>query len=181
MEPIDPTVLSQMLMAIAQQDPRSIELMRAYSPEDVTRMITGSFQPQPGMSADLGTALTSDLAGQAGMDPSQAGSLYPPLTPPPGQPMMGPPGGPPGPPRPPVTPPPGQQRFPQVRMPEATRPIFSGGVAGSQKAPEPAMKTGLSPAMALLQAIMGPRASGGGRAQGGQAMPSLGELLGGRS
>lgn len=181
---MDPTQLAQLLMALGRQQnpiapgqgsPELAALMEMMSPEDVTRMVQGSFQAPPG-SGDLGDALSTNVAATAGMGPQQ--SLYPPLTPPPGQPLLGPPGGPPGPP----TPPPGQQRFPQVRMPEATRPIFSGGVHGAQKAPDAATRPGLSPAMALLQAILGPRAQGGGggRSQS-QGMGSLGELLGARS
>lgn len=179
---MDPTAIAQLLMALGQgnmQGPQAEELMRMFSPEDVTRMIQGTFQlPQGVGGADLGTALASSTAGQAGVGPQQ--TLYPPLNPPPDNPLLPPPSRP----RPPPTTPPPGNRFPQVRMPEATRPIFSGGVTGSQKAPEPQAPKGLSPAMALLQAILGPRGGGGGgggRAQGGQGLSTLGALLSGQS
>jgi hypothetical protein len=181
---MDPTSLAQILMALGQQNPLApgqgspelAALMEQLSPEDITRMVQGTFQ-SPGGPNNLGDALTTGVAADAGMGAQQ--SLYPPLNPPPGQPLLRP-SGPPGPPDPTQQP---QQRFPQVRMPEATRPIFSGGVAGSQKAPDMSTNAGLSPAMALMQAILGPRArGGGGRPQGGgQGLGALGAILSGQS
>lgn len=77
------------------------------------------------------------------------------------------------------TPPPNQQqqRWPQVRMPEQTRPVFSGGVAGSQKAPDFGMRAGLTPAMALLQALTNRQQQPRNSSRGGGG--GLGDLLNG--
>lgn len=70
------------------------------------------------------------------------------------------------------------QAPPSVVRPTAAQPVWSGGVTGSQKAPEigAQMTTGGTPAQLLLQAILG-----GGRAGGLDPLrvPTLGALLGG--
>lgn len=98
---------------------------------------------------------------------------YPPLTAPPASgPRLGPPE------RMTTTPPAGN-RFPNVRMPEQTRPIFSGGVAGAQKAPDFGIRAGVTPAMALMQAIMGrAQRPQSGQGQGGGG---LGDILNARN
>ncbi len=78
--------------------------------------------------------------------PPQAGA--PPVGGPPPAPAPMPVGGPP--------PTPSPQVAPQVRMPTAPAPVFSGGVTGSQKAPELGVQvsTGGTPAQLLLQALL---------------------------
>lgn len=72
---------------------------------------------------------------------------------------------------------PGQTpKMPNIRMPQAPKPVFSGGVAGAQKAPDAGVKAGVSPAQALMQAILGNR--GGAKPQTGGG--GLGAILGGQ-
>lgn len=99
--------------------------------------------------------------------PGAGQGMAPPSAPAPGAP-------PPGAPAPTGRP----QAPPSTVRPTAAQPVWSGGVTGSQKAPELGIQqtTGGTPAQLLLQAILG-----GGRAGGLDPLrvPTLGALLGG--
>lgn len=65
-------------------------------------------------------------------------------------------------------------RWPQVRMPDATKPEFRGGIAGAQKAPDQQIKPGPSPAQFLMMLM---QQAGQGKGATGTRVPSLGEMF----
>lgn len=129
-----------------------------------------SLGPQFGPGNMLPTLQTVALGGNPGMfgtpdpsavaaptDPNLAGTVPALSTTTPPNPMMGGMGGMP------------RMMAPAVSRPEAPKPVFSGGVAGAQKAPEFGGAGGNLIQMLLQAAMQGKQ----------QTPPSLGALLGG--
>lgn len=130
--------------------------------------------PPPGAGVGVGGLPQGGMAPPAPQDPlAMIMSMLAPTT---GAPQA-PPGAPQAPPGAPA--PTGRpQAPPSITKPTAATPVFSGGVSGSQKAPElgAQMTTGGTPAQLLLQALLG---GGRGGTPNPLRVPTLGALLAG--
>lgn len=164
-----------------------LQAMFPQGPEATMPMLTAAMQPQPDIGAMLGGAqppspitpgmvdpMNPDMGMQPPVPPQAPASVTPmgPMTatPPPGQlpATMTPTTGPVGMNRNPTQ--------PQVRAPEAPRPIMSGGVAGAQKANDlGGQQVAGSPAQLLMMALLGGRA--GAQGQNPLRVPTLGSLF----
>lgn len=190
---MDPTTLAMMLQrlggpnwmgAASEMDasgwPTPGHVMNLLQPNQIlgdaleSGAISGPFQPPPSTEDYLNQGWQAGMASEApAIDPMQ------------GLPLAVPEGGPEvasasaaaAPQTAPKSP--AGNQWPNIRPPQQQKPVFSGGVAGAQKAPEMGVKAGTSPAQALMAALLGNRAGGGGKGQGGSQIPSLGALLNG--
>ena len=169
---LNPAMIGQLLMAAGQGQPGVAGVLDGLqAPLPGTPEFMELMQPGSSFGDVLGGAMsgppvgTQDILGQMGAKPSGGPPMATPSVNPTGVPMANAMQ---------------QQRggqWPKVSVPEPQKPVFSGGVAGSQKAPEGEMKTGMTPAQALMMAMLGQPGGAGGAKANPLRVPQLGALL----